>query len=322
MLATGGMLDWRVAGAIVTSLLLYAAGLLLNDYFDRHVDARERPERPIPSGAVSALTVLVTGAVLLVAGVLAARVIGGESAGWSAALVAACVLGYNAALKQRGVMGPAVMGACRAGSVFIGAAFGGGLDSLVKGFGEWLSHTAPDRGLTGATAALVAGGTAWLYTSAVTSLARSEVGGRRPGRGAYLPGLIVLAGGIAMLKCSMGNIKWPLMTCLCWDGVDGGGTIWWVDWAGVAAVALLALTVAEAEFIAVRARRGHLPTPAFIGQLIRAMITVQAAWCAWTCGPLLGRGLSGPWSALLVVVLTWLVVRWGAGFASRRFYGS
>src|SRR5512143_1178807 len=43
-----------LASAVLISLLLYAAGLILNDYMDRRTDARERPERPIPSGRVSA----------------------------------------------------------------------------------------------------------------------------------------------------------------------------------------------------------------------------------------------------------------------------
>jgi 4-hydroxybenzoate polyprenyltransferase len=33
---------------LVASCLLYLAGMVLNDYFDREQDARERPFRPIP----------------------------------------------------------------------------------------------------------------------------------------------------------------------------------------------------------------------------------------------------------------------------------
>ena len=38
--------------AMAVSLLLYGAGLLQNDYFDLPEDRRERPRRPLPSGAV------------------------------------------------------------------------------------------------------------------------------------------------------------------------------------------------------------------------------------------------------------------------------
>src|SRR3989442_15725829 len=37
---------------LAASACLYLGGIALNDYFDRDVDAVERPERPIPSGAV------------------------------------------------------------------------------------------------------------------------------------------------------------------------------------------------------------------------------------------------------------------------------
>src|SRR2546428_12895654 len=37
---------------LAASACLYLGGIALNDYFDREVDAIERPERPIPSGAV------------------------------------------------------------------------------------------------------------------------------------------------------------------------------------------------------------------------------------------------------------------------------
>ena len=33
--------------------LFYTAGMILNDVLDDDVDRRERPERPLPSGAVS-----------------------------------------------------------------------------------------------------------------------------------------------------------------------------------------------------------------------------------------------------------------------------
>ena len=35
------------------SCLLYLSGMILNDVFDAEVDAKERPERPIPSGRIT-----------------------------------------------------------------------------------------------------------------------------------------------------------------------------------------------------------------------------------------------------------------------------
>ena len=42
----------------VLATLLYVAGMFLNDAFDAEIDARERPERPIPAGEVSRAVVL------------------------------------------------------------------------------------------------------------------------------------------------------------------------------------------------------------------------------------------------------------------------
>jgi len=43
----------RAAGLAAASSCLYLAGMALNDYADRDVDAVERPGRPIPSGRVT-----------------------------------------------------------------------------------------------------------------------------------------------------------------------------------------------------------------------------------------------------------------------------
>src|SRR5687768_6342548 len=62
--------------------LFYTGGMFLNDAFDAEVDARERPERPIPSGRVSLAVVTFTGFGLLVAGLatLALLAVSGASA--------------------------------------------------------------------------------------------------------------------------------------------------------------------------------------------------------------------------------------------------
>src|SRR5262245_4430850 len=53
-LLTGVPVDAGVLGVLLVSLsLFYVGGMYLNDAFDRHIDARERPERPIPSGRAS-----------------------------------------------------------------------------------------------------------------------------------------------------------------------------------------------------------------------------------------------------------------------------
>src|SRR5262245_37211380 len=110
-----GSLPWLLAA----SAGLYAGGVVLNDYFDREVDATERPERPIPSGRVAASHALVIGLVLLAAGVSAAFAAGWVSGVISVAL-AALVLAYDAVAKKSSTLGPPTMGACRAVNLLLG----------------------------------------------------------------------------------------------------------------------------------------------------------------------------------------------------------
>lgn len=58
----------RLALLGLAMTLFYVGGMFLNDAFDRAIDARERPERPIPAGLVSAREVFAIGFGLLGAG--------------------------------------------------------------------------------------------------------------------------------------------------------------------------------------------------------------------------------------------------------------
>ena len=51
--------------AMLAASAFYVGGMYLNDAFDRDIDSRERPERPIPSGAISAKSVFAIGFGLL-----------------------------------------------------------------------------------------------------------------------------------------------------------------------------------------------------------------------------------------------------------------
>jgi 4-hydroxybenzoate polyprenyltransferase len=61
VLAGGSVAAPATLPLIVALSLFYVAGMYLNDAFDAEIDARERPERPIPSGAISAGAVLGAG---------------------------------------------------------------------------------------------------------------------------------------------------------------------------------------------------------------------------------------------------------------------
>lgn len=106
---------------LVTSSCLYLAGMVFNDVFDRHVDAEERPGRPIPSGRISLLAAVRLGILLIVCGLGAAEVVGIPSL-VVAILIVVSVFAYDGYLKKTPT-GPLVMGSCRFFNVLLGASF-------------------------------------------------------------------------------------------------------------------------------------------------------------------------------------------------------
>jgi hypothetical protein len=99
--------------------LFYTGGMFLNDAFDSPWDARERPERPIPSGAAGAREVFLWGFGLLAAGVLLLVLFGREAA--MAGMALAGVVTYYNWNHKANPLSPVVMGLCRVLS-YIGAA--------------------------------------------------------------------------------------------------------------------------------------------------------------------------------------------------------
>ncbi|GAA2038381.1 UbiA family prenyltransferase [Agromyces tropicus] len=142
-------------GLPVASVLLYWGGMALNDAADAELDRVERPERPIPSGRISARAAMGTAAALTVAGVAVAGATGGRGSLAVALPLAASIWTYDLAAK-RGLAGPVVMAACRGLDVLLGA------------------------GREGARAAARPSLAVAAHTGAVTGLARGEVHGTRP----------------------------------------------------------------------------------------------------------------------------------------------
>lgn len=168
-----GVLAWLLA----STACLYAGGIVLNDYFDRHLDAEERPERPIPSGRIAASAAASLGFALLIAGITFARAAGPVPAIMACA-VSAVVLLYDAWGKHWKFAGPFNMGACRALNLLLG--------------------------VSAVPAALA---TRWqlallplIYIAGVTALSRGEVrGGKRAVAAMSLAALgLVLAGLLAI----------------------------------------------------------------------------------------------------------------------------
>ena len=145
-------LPWLVGA----TMCLYAGGVVLNDVFDRHIDAVERPERPIPSGRVPASNAAAVGAALLAAGLLAASR-ATRDALIVAAAIAALVILYDARTKRHPVVGPINMGLCRGLNLLLGV-------SAVVGtvWSRWPIALFPV-----------------IYIAAVTAVSRGEVHGGR-----------------------------------------------------------------------------------------------------------------------------------------------
>lgn len=159
-------------GALVAlgtaSALLYTAGMVLNDAFDVDIDARERPERPLPSGQISLAFARTLGLTMLFLGLafgwLAGIAYAGEAAiawrsGAVATLLAASVVLYDAVLK-RTVLGPLGMGLCRFLNVLLGMSVAANVDAAWPlGFG--VANLLPAAGIG-------------IYIVGVTWFARSE----------------------------------------------------------------------------------------------------------------------------------------------------
>jgi UbiA prenyltransferase family len=97
---------------------LYLAGMVLNDVFDRAIDAQERPSRPIPSGRVPFGAAIGLGIGLLGIGLACA-------VASIAVILAALILGYDAALKKT-FLGPLMLGGCRLLNVLLGGSASSG----------------------------------------------------------------------------------------------------------------------------------------------------------------------------------------------------
>jgi geranylgeranylglycerol-phosphate geranylgeranyltransferase len=81
-----------------------ATALILNDYFDYHIDRINAPERPLPSGMVTKGEVLVFSAVMALLGMLSSALLG------TTALLVVIVIGligvaYNWRFKRTGLLG-------------------------------------------------------------------------------------------------------------------------------------------------------------------------------------------------------------------------
>ncbi len=164
---------------VAASCSLYLAGMVLNDYFDREQDTRERPFRPIPSGRVSEQVAQRLGFGLLAGGVLLAWIVtavaGDYRPGLIATLLAGAVYVYDGVLKPT-PLAPLVMGSCRMLNVLLG---------MSVSLDPW----------SGAHWAVAVG--IGVYIVGVTTFARSEASDS--GRGQLALGLAILLAGLGIV---------------------------------------------------------------------------------------------------------------------------
>jgi len=150
----------HVLALAVALSLLYVGGMYLNDAFDRAFDAVHRPERPIPSGAVSARAVLSLGFGMLAAGIALSGYCGFARTGTFAAALAAAALAALIVLydlhHKGNPLSPVLMGLCRV-LVYVTAALA--------------THAAYSPALALASVALLG------YLIGLTFIAKHETGG-------------------------------------------------------------------------------------------------------------------------------------------------
>lgn len=267
----------QFAALLAASSCLYLAGMVLNDYFDRDLDAVERPGRPIPSGRISLGFARGLGCGLLLSGLIAGGLASLLTHRWRSVLVAAAlavaVVLYDGVLK-RTALGPLGMGACRVLNVLLGMSAGDGPWQLI----HWV----------------VAAGVG-LYIAGVTWFARSEAGESH--RLALALALLVILSGLGLLACypqsatpDLPELSWPRYA------LRAGGN-WRLFW-GVMAVLI--------GWRALRAIIDPLPgnVQAAVKHCLISLILLDAAVCLGVRGPVCGMAI------VLLVLPTMALGRW------------
>ena len=120
---------WNALFLVLSSICLYAGGVVLNDVFDIEVDTIERPERPIPSGLILIKSATLFGIFLFVLGVLFAFLSNALSGYLAIALCMVIVL-YDALGKKHSFFGPLNMGLCRGFNLILGMSLMGSISNL------------------------------------------------------------------------------------------------------------------------------------------------------------------------------------------------
>jgi UbiA prenyltransferase family protein len=255
---------------VVASCLLYLSGMVLNDVFDAEIDARERPDRPIPSGRIPLDVAMIVGWAMLASGLTLSCVVSLHANDWRPAVVASLlalvILLYDGKLK-RSRFAPLLMGECRFLNVLLG------MSLFLIPWGK------PELLIAGGLGIYIIGVTIFARTDAHVSL-----------RSRLVIGFTILIGGIALLASvpQLTNERPPL-------------EILWVGW--------VLLWVTGGLIIARRCVLAILdPSPgrvqAAVRHCVQSIIVLDAVVCAGYAGTYWGLVV------LTFLIPTYLLTMW------------
>jgi 4-hydroxybenzoate polyprenyltransferase len=281
----GGLEPWPHFSLLAAaSCSLYMSGMILNDVFDAEVDARERPQRPIPSGRVARRTAAACGFALLATGMLttwfASAVTQVARPAIIGTLLAISIILYDRTLKRTPVA-PLVMGACRTFNVLLGMSLASSAHGLMT-FESASPRESPTNWL------LAAG--IGVYTVGVTWFARTEA--HTSSRSQLIGGTAVIVLGIAMLA-SVPHWNDSRLDPQLVVSING----WNLLWIALAVIIVRRCAVAIYD-----------PSPQRVQAAVRncvfSIIALNAAICVGLVGP--GWGLA----VLALYVPTILLTAW------------
>lgn len=192
---------FHLAALMVSSGLLYIAGIVLNDYFDVEVDRRERPSRPLPSGNISKERAMSIALIALAAANAIALAVSPASLAVSAALTAA-IIAYDYRLK-RSPAGPFAMGSTRFLNVILGAS--PALSAAVASGGR----AVPVPGIW--AAAIFAATSLFVYIIAIMILSKKEVGNEKPNTSAAFSIIFAMIASIALAGIFLLQLQWVFL---------------------------------------------------------------------------------------------------------------
>lgn len=176
----------------LSSVFLYAGGVVMNDVCDAKLDAKERPERPIPSGRVTQRAAFRFGMILFGIGIVLAGWVGVMS-GFLAFLIALACIIYDYWGKPHPFWGPLTMGLCRGLNLLLGMS----IVSISYVDLYWVAVIPV------------------IYIAAITLISRGEVhGGNRSTIWMALFFYVIVVGAIISLAFTWGNLWMTILFLL------------------------------------------------------------------------------------------------------------